>query len=75
MVHLVADPLCYILGGGIKGEKFIEIAMVKIAMYMFLDRGEVDNHAVGIQFTGLAMDGYNPVVTVQITAFAGIGEV
>ena len=35
---------------------------------------EVDDHAIGIQFFRATVNSDDPVVTVQVLTFAGIGE-
>ena len=43
-------------------------------MHNALDFGEIDHHAVVIQFAGLAIDLYNPVVAMQVFTFALMRE-
>ena len=48
--------------------------MVQLVFYLFFDVTEVDDHAIGIQFFRATVNSDDPVVTVQVLTFAGIGE-
>ena len=72
---LFTDPSGYVLGRRIKGEEFVEIAVVEIGGDAFLYVAEINHHAVGVQFLSAAVDGDNPVVAVKTGAFALVGKV
>ena len=46
--------------------------MVQLVGDTALDFGEIDHHTIMVQFTCLAMDGYLPVMSMQLCAFAGV---
>jgi hypothetical protein len=74
MLHLRAYPPGYVLGSGVERKQFVEIAMVKIAVYLLLYLAEIHYHPLGIELTGATMDGYNPVMTMLTGAFALIWQ-
>ena len=48
--------------------------MIKLFLDRLLHMAEVDHHAIGIQLLRLAIDGDDPVMSMQTLAFAGVGE-
>ena len=64
------DVLCR----GVAGKHFVQVPVVQLMLHLFFDVGEVGHHAVSVQFAGAAMNSDDPVVAVQVFAFAGIGE-
>ena len=75
MRHLPANPVGYVLCRGVEGKQFVEIAVVEIVVYPVFDMLEVNNHTVCIKLLGLAINGDNPIVTVQICTFALIWKI
>ena len=69
--YLFHNPTCDILRSRIKWQNVIDMLMVKHAMDFFLDMLEVADHAIGIECTRLAIDGHNPVMSVDILTFTG----
>lgn len=70
--NLLADPAGNVLGRGVEGEKFVEIAVVEIRGDVLLDVAEIGHHPVGVELARTAVDSHNPVVAVQAAAFAFI---
>jgi hypothetical protein len=48
--------------------------MVELRLYVLLNEFEINNHPVGIQLLGFAIYGNSPIMSVQVTALAGIRE-
>ena len=72
--NLVANPSGDVLGGGVAGQHLVEVGMVKLRLDVLLDKLEVNNHAVLVEFASLAIDGDCPVVSVHPGALAWIGQ-
>ena len=71
---MVADPTGDILRRRIDIQYFVDIFMVKRVFHYLFDVREVGDHAVLVEFCRLAIDDNNPVVTVQVLAFALVGQ-
>lgn len=72
--HLLANPACEVLGGGIEWHYLVDGLVVEAVHDAALDVGEVGDHAVGVEGFGAAVDGDDPVVAVEDGAFALVVE-
>ena len=66
----IAHPLGQVLRRWTERKYGIEILMVDARHYIFLDIGEIRHHSILIESLRLAMNDYDPVVTMQFLAFA-----
>ena len=67
---MVADPPGDILCRGIDVQYFVDILVVKSLFYDFLDMREVRHHAVLVKLFCFAINHDDPVVAMQLFAFA-----
>lgn len=74
MLHPVTNPTSDIFRCRIERQYLIQVAMIQLALHQFLDMGKISHHPVGIQLTGPATNGDNPIVAMQILTFARIRE-
>lgn len=72
--YLVGDPSGQVLRRGVKVEHLVQVTVVQLVLDEFLDMAEIDDHAVIVQLFCLAIDDGNPVMAVQVAAFAFIVE-
>ena len=72
--HEFADMAGDVLGGGIERKLVVEARMVEVVDHDALDFREIRHHAVVVQLPGTAMHGHNPVVAVEVAAFALVVE-
>ena len=49
--------------------------MIQFGFDRLLDVAEVNDHSLGIQLLGTAIDGDDPIVSMQMLTFAAVGEV
>ena len=68
--YLLAYPVCYVLCGRVKWQYFIQRGMVEFVFYHTFYVAEVGYHTVGVQLFRTAVYCDNPVVSVQMRAFA-----
>ena len=68
--NLLRDPPRDILRRRVERQHVIEVAVVERVMDALLYAREVTDHPVGVEALGTAVDGHNPVVAVDIGAFA-----
>ena len=66
----IAHPFGQVLSRWTERKDGIEILMVDARHYIFLDIGEICHHPILIECLRLAMNDYDPVVTMQFLAFA-----
>ena len=71
---MFADPAGYVLRRRIDIQHIVDILVVESILDDTLDLRKIGNHTVGIEFFGLAINGYNPVMSVQLFALALITE-
>ena len=72
---MVANPASDILCRGIYIQHFVDILMVKSALYDSLDVRKIRYHTVLIQFFGFAIDNNLPVVSMQVLALAFVAQI
>ena len=72
--QLVAHPLGDVLGCRVARKHFVEVDVVKLRCDAPGDFLIVNNHSVGVQLLGFAVNCDDPIVTMQLAAFAGIGQ-
>ena len=70
MVDALADPPCEVLRRGVAIEDIVQTGVVELALYEVFDVTEVRDHSVAVQLLGTTADGNDPVMAVQIGAFA-----
>jgi hypothetical protein len=64
-----------VLGCWVELENFVQVFVVDVIVDELLDKGEVTHESVAVKFLGLAIDLYNPVVSVQVLALALIVKI
>ena len=70
VLHVVANPAGDIFRRRVDVQHFVDVLVVKGIFDYFLDMREIRHHAVCIQFFRLAIDDDDPVMTMQVLAFA-----
>lgn len=70
--NLFGNPPGYIFRCWIERKQFVEISVVQESMDSLFYMGKVADHTVGVKFPGLAVDGYYPVMAVELRTLAGI---
>lgn len=71
---MLANPSGDIFGRGVGRENVVEILVVEFFFDEVFYYREIDDHAVAVQLMSPAIYGNNPIVAVQILAFAFVGE-
>ena len=67
--NLIYTPTGNILGRRIERKHFVQVFVVHLTFNLSFYLGEVDYHAILVQFPGLAEQGDDPIVTMKILAF------
>lgn len=75
VVHMVADPAGDVLRGRIDVEHVVKILVVEGVLHYALDMRKIGDHAVGIEFLSLAIDGDHPVMAMQVLALTLVTEI
>ena len=62
------------LGGWVERQHLVQDLMIQLGFDRLLDVAEVNDHSLGIQLLGTAIDGDDPIVSMQMLTFAAVGE-
>ena len=74
-VELFDNPFTDILGSRIEVENLVEVGMIHLAVYDFLDVSEVFHHTVLVEFVPADEENfYLPVVSMHTAALAFVAE-
>ena len=62
------------LGGWVERQHLVQDLMIQLGFDRLLDVAEVNDHSLGIQLLGTAIDGDDPIVSMQMLTFTAVGE-
>ena len=63
-----------VLSGWVERQYLVQDLMIQFGFDRLLDVTEVDDHALCIQLFGTAIDGDDPIVSMQLLTFTAVGE-
>ena len=74
MRDAAAHPARDVFGRGVEREDIVQVLMVQLVGNQPLDMAEVRHHAILVEYFRPAINRDNPVVPVQVRAFAFVGK-